>query len=140
MSDRTRVKSDTKHSEIVMRALADTSGMSTPQKANYWLESLMKKHHRGPHDTWTAARDRAAKAAGIELTMAKRIWQRWQDMRDVGGETVIKLMTAYEALCQANDEAAERYKAERHELRKSPSNETSQEPHQSGHSIGAAHH
>ncbi|MDQ0996907.1 hypothetical protein QFZ34_002089 [Phyllobacterium ifriqiyense] len=117
MSDTSRVESDTKHGENVMRALADTQGMPTPQKANYWLEKLAQAHYRGRHDTWTAARDRAAKKAGVEPTMAQRIWQRWQTMNDVGGETVIKLMLAYEEMIQRNDAAAEGYKAERLTIR-----------------------
>lgn len=118
MSDTRRVEIDTKHGENVMRALADTQGMNTPEKAAFWLEGLMKSLHRGPHDTWTAARERAARAAGIERTMAKRIWQRWQTMNDVGGETVIKLMLAYEEMIQRNDAAAAADRAQRFENRK----------------------
>lgn len=119
MSDTRRVKSDPTRGELVMRALADTQGMPVPQKANYWLETITKAHHKGRHDTWTAARDRAAKKAGVELPMAERIWKRWKSMNDIGGETVIKLMLAYEEMVQRNNEAADGYMAERHELRKS---------------------
>ncbi len=102
-----------------MRALADTQGMPIPQKANYWLEQLTAARYRGRHDTWTAARERAAKAAGIDLSMSKRIWQRWQTMNDVGGETVIRLMLAYEELCERNHAVADSYKAEIRNIHKS---------------------
>lgn len=86
MRDTKRVEFDTKHiGARVMRALADTAGMTTPERAAFWLEKLAADKHKGRHDTWTAARERAAKSAGVELTIAKRIWQRWQFMNDVAG-------------------------------------------------------
>jgi len=100
-----------------MRALADTRGMPVPQKANHWLEKITEANYRGRHDTWTAARDRAASKAGVELPMAERIWKRWKTMNDVGGETVIKLMLAYEEMIQRNEAAADGYKTERLEIR-----------------------
>lgn len=135
MSDTGHVKSDTKRGEIVMRALTDTQGMNTPQKANHWLEALAKAAYRGRHDTWTAARDRAATKAGIQLTTAQRIWQRWQTMNDVGGDTVIKLMLAYEALCQITDTAADAKRDQRLALR--VNDETDQEPASAGMGDGA---
>lgn len=137
MSDTRRVESDTKRGELVMRALADTQGMPTPQKANYWLERLAAAHYRGRHDTWTAARERAARKAGVELTMAQRIWQRWQTMNDVGGETVIKLMLAYEDLCQRTETAADVKDAQRLTLLR-VNNETHQSLASAGYSDGAS--
>ena len=137
MSDTRRVKSDPRWGEIVMRALVDTQGMPVPQKANHWLESLAQAAYRGRHDTWTAARDRAAKKAGVELPMAERIWKRWKTMNDVGGETVLKLMLAYEDLCRRNEEAAAADRAERLELRKS--NEVDRKPAPAGMGADSAH-
>ncbi len=125
MSDTRRVVFDTKHvnsnttkrSVSVMHALADTQGMATNERAAFWLERLMDESHRGPTDTWTAARDRVAKEAGIELSMAKRIWQRWRTMTDVSGDTLLKLMLAYNEMCQRNNAAADEYRAERLTLR-----------------------
>lgn len=118
MSDIRRVEIDTKHDRSsVMRALSDTEGMSTPEKAEFWLHGLAWTKHRGRHDTWSAARDRAAKDAGIERTIAKRIWQRWEDMKDVGGSALLGLMLAYEDACQRNDDAIEAYRAERLKLK-----------------------
>lgn len=72
-------------------------------KSRRMLEALVIAHHRGPTDTWTAARDRAAKAAGIERTYATRLWSRWQEMKDVSGEVLIRLSAAYVALCEASE-------------------------------------
>ena len=125
MSDTRRVVFDTKHvnsnttkrSVSVMHALADTQGMATNERAAFWLERLMDESHRGPTDTWTAARDRVAAKAGIEPSMAKRIWQRWRTMTDVSGDTLLKLMLAYDDRSQRNYAAADDYRAERLTLR-----------------------
>lgn len=100
-----------------MRALADTEGMTTPERAEFWLQGLAWAKHRGRHDTWTAARDRAAKDAGVTASIAKRIWQRWQEMNDVGGDALLRLMLAYEEACQRNEEAVAAYRAERLKLK-----------------------
>lgn len=138
MSDTRRVEFDTKRvtdatnkgSGLVMRALLDTQGMPTNERASFLLGRLMQANHRGPTDTWSAARDRTARKVGLDPSMAKRIWQRWRTMTDVSGDALIKLMLAYDAMCQRNEEAADAYKVERLNIR--ASNETSSEPVQTG--------
>lgn len=118
MSDTRCAENDTNSDESsVMRALADTEGMTTPERAEFWLQGLAWAKHRGRHDTWTAARDRAAKDAGVTASIAKRIWQRWQEMNDVGGDALLRLMLAYEDACQRNEEAVAAYRAERLKLK-----------------------
>lgn len=118
MSDTRCVKNDTRDDGFsVMRALTDTEGMTTPARAEFWLQGLAWTKHRGRHDTWSAARDRAAREAGVAASIAKRIWQRWQEMNDVGGDALLRLMLAYEAACQRNEEAVEAYQAERLKLK-----------------------
>ncbi len=118
MRDTKDVKFDTKYDgSSVMRALADTNGMTVPERAEFWLAGIAFEKHGGRHDTWTAARDRAAHDAKVPLTIAKRIWQRWQDMNDVGGDALLKLMLAYEAMCERNEEAAAAYRKKRLSLR-----------------------
>lgn len=117
MSDTRGVENDTKGGELVMRALADTEGMSVPERAEFWLQGLAWAKHRGRHDTWTAARERAAKEAGIAVSIAKRIWQRFEAMNDVGGEAMLNLMLAYERACQNNEDAIAAYRAERLNLK-----------------------
>lgn len=115
MSDARNVESDTR---IVSRALVDTAGMSNPERALYWLEKLTKAEHRGRHDTLSAARDRVAEKTGAPITQTKRLWDRWQTMKDVAGSVMIPLMLAYEELVSANEAAAREYRAERQELQK----------------------
>lgn len=86
------------------------------ESADY-LNALAKAQHRGRGDTWSAARDRAAKVAGIDTSYAKRIWDRWQTMNDVSGEAYRRLRSAYEQICEANEKAADRHDAERLAMR-----------------------
>lgn len=111
MSDTMGVKFDT--SRFLTKALEATEGMDAPEQASFLLEHLTVSCHRGPHDTWTAARERAAKLAGIPPSMAKRIWQRWQTMNDVSGRILVKLIKAYDEICEHNEAAAEANRAER---------------------------
>lgn len=106
--------------------------MSTAvQQSAEYLVALARLYHRGHGDTWSAARDRAAKAAGVEPSYAKRIWDRWRTMRDVSGEAYIKLRKAYEELCERNDAAARAYRAERMRLQ-AERHEIDKEPTSSG--------
>lgn len=111
MSDKRCVETDTKRGGGVMSTAV--------QESVVFLNALAKAHHRGRGDTWGAARDRAAKSAGVEPSYAKRIWDRWQTMNDVSGEAYRRLRTAYERACEANEEAADRNDAERLAMRKS---------------------
>jgi len=128
MSDTRRVRSDTRVAEMSMQALADTEGMTAPERAEFWLQGLAWAKHRGRYDTWTAARDNAAKEAKLPLSVAKRIWQRWQNMNDVSGEALLKLMLAYEEMCVRNEEAAAAYRAERLSIRRNNHEEAGQKP------------
>lgn len=97
-----------------MRALADTMGMSEPQKAKFWLGRLAHDAHRGPGvDTWTSARDRVAKDLDIPRSMAERIWVRWRDMKDVSGVALMRLMLAYDRMCLAAETKAAGMRGER---------------------------
>lgn len=114
MSDRRNVETDKRH---VARALADTAGMSNPERTLFWLEKLTMAEHRGRHDTLSAARDRVAEKVGAPLSQTKRLWDRWQTMKDVAGSVMIPLMLAYEEMVQRNEAAARAYRVERHELK-----------------------
>jgi hypothetical protein len=87
------------------------------QTAYERLEALMKLHHRGPRDTWGAARDRAAKSAGIEPTYAKRLWNRWQTMKDVSGGVFLALQEAYDKQCIHNEAMTALHRQRAEEIR-----------------------
>lgn len=82
-----------------------------------YLNALTKTEYRGRGDTATAARDRAAKKAGVSPAQAERVWKRWQSMKTVNGDVYRLLRNAYERICEANEQAADRYAAERAALR-----------------------
>lgn len=109
MSDSRRVVRDIKRGTKTM-----TTAVS---RAGFYLNELTKQQHRGRGDTWTAARDRAAKLAGIERSYAKRIWDRIETMKDVSGEALWRLHDAYEASCKNHEDKAAEYRAERMEIR-----------------------
>jgi len=126
MSDNRRVADDNKRG---------TENMTTAvHRAGFYLNELTKQQHRGRGDTWTAARDRAAKKAGIPQSYAKRIWDRIDTMTDVSGEALYRLYNAYQASCEHHETMAAEYRAEREAIR----NEMDHRKARSGFSEGAA--
>lgn len=109
MCDRRRVRSDLIRGKFMS---------SAANEAFAFLNALTQKSFRGWGDTVTAARDRAAKQAGVSPAQAERVWKRWQSMKTVNGDVYRSLRNAYEAACLANEEAADRYEAERLSMRK----------------------
>lgn len=108
MCDLKRVKSDPIRGKFMSTAA---------NEAFAFLNALTQRSYRGWGDTVTAARDRAAKNAGVSPAQAERVWKRWQSMKTVNGDVYRALRNAYEAACLANEEAADRYAAERQALR-----------------------
>ena len=81
-----------------------------------FLNAGIRKHYRGWGDTATAARDRAARDAGITSAQAERVWKRWQTMGSVDGDVYRALRNKYAALCERNEQAADASRAERKSL------------------------
>jgi hypothetical protein len=77
------------------------------QEAFDYLNALQKMEYRGWGDTATAARDRAARKAGVTPAQAERVWKRWQSMKTVNGDVYRALRNRYEALCQRIENAAD---------------------------------
>lgn len=99
MSDTRRVKSDPKRGVSVM-SMAATEAFD-------FLNALTKRNYRGWGDTPTAARDRAAKEAGITPAQAERVWKRWKRMTSVDGDVYRALRNTYETLCEKTEAAAD---------------------------------
>jgi hypothetical protein len=102
MCDRRRVRSDLFRGKFMSAAA---------NEAFAFLNALTQKSFRGWGDTVTAARDRAAKQAGVSPAQAERVWKRWQSMKTVNGDVYRALRNAYEAACLANETAAARDEA-----------------------------
>lgn len=105
MSDTRRVKSDPMQGENVMSTAA--------VEAFQYLNAGTIKHYRGAGDTPTAARERAAREAGITPAQAERVWKRWRRMTSVDGDVYRLLRNKYEGLCQAVENQADALEARR---------------------------
>ena len=119
MSDTRRVISD------LFRVISDPAGanpkkgkrMSTAvQNAFEYLNALQQHEYRGWGDTTTAARDRAARKAGITPAQAERVWKRWQTMKSINADIYLALRNAYEATCLKIENAADAIEREAQEI------------------------
>ena len=128
MGDTRRVKSDLKRGLSAMSTAA--------MEAFGFLNRLTQREYRGWGDTATAARDRAAREAGITPAQAERVWKRWQRMASIDGDVYRALRNKYEESCEANEKAAAASRAERLQLRNS--NAVDQEPGKPGSRSGPA--
>jgi hypothetical protein len=81
-----------------------------------FLNAGTQKHYRGFGDTASAARDRAAREAGITPSQAERLWKRWRTMASVDGDVYRALRNRYEYLCSRIENAAEAMELERREI------------------------
>jgi hypothetical protein len=100
MSDPKQGKSDLKRDEKMSTSAA-------AHEAFQYLNALQKTEYRGWGDTATAARDRAARKAGVSPAQAERVWKRWQSMKTVNGDVYRALRNRYEAMCQRIENAAD---------------------------------
>lgn len=99
MSDTKRVSSDPKQGR-------DTMSIAVGEAFEY-LNAGTRKQYRGAGDTASAARDRAAREAGISPAQAERLWKRWRTMASVDGDVYRALRNKYERLCERVENAAE---------------------------------
>jgi hypothetical protein len=90
------------------------------------LNAGTRKHYRGAGDSPTAARDRAAREAGITPAQAERVWKRWRTMASVDGDVYRALRNKYGHLCAWIENAAEAMEREQREIEES--NEADQSP------------
>lgn len=109
MSDRRRVKSDPNGGELMSASIA-------AREAFALLNAGTRKHYRGRGDTATAARDRAAREAGITPAQAERVWKRWQEMKAVNGDVYRSLRNTYGHLCSWIEGTADKLEQQRREI------------------------
>lgn len=110
MGDTRRVKSDP------VQGNSDMSSSIAATEAFEYLNAGVRKHYRGAGDTPTAARDRAAREAGISTAQAERVWKRWRNMASVDGDVYRALRNSYEHLCSRIENAADAIEAKRREI------------------------
>jgi hypothetical protein len=76
------------------------------------LNAATKKEFRGWGDTKSAARDRAARKAGVTRAQAERLWKNWQTMKTVNGDVYRALRNSYSHLCEWAETHADRLERE----------------------------
>ena len=89
-------------------------------EAKGWYDDLMSREFRGRGDREKSARGRVADNIGVPEKWLVDLQYKSEGKKDVRGALYRALMLGiqkYDALCQANEDAADRYKAERPKLR-----------------------
>lgn len=86
-------------------------------EAKSWAEELMDSEFRGRGDREKSARYRLSKKTGVPESYLFRLQYKTAEMKDVAGSVYRALMIAYDAACRANEEAADKYRAQRLGLR-----------------------
>ena len=86
------------------------------QEAFGLLNAATKQEFRGWGDTKTAARDRAARRAGVTRAQAERLWKNWQTMKTVNGDVYRALRNSYSHLCEWVETNADRLEREANEI------------------------
>lgn len=76
------------------------------EEAFKFLNAGTRIEWRAYGDTNTAARDRAARKAGVTPAQAERLWKNWRTMKFPNGDVYRNLRNAYEHLCRAIEDKA----------------------------------
>ena len=95
----------------------ETMGTSVAAKEAFdMLNAATQKEWRGWGDTRTAARDRAAKKAGLTPAQGERLWKNWQTVKFPNGDVYRLLRNKYGHLCAWVENAADAMEAQRREI------------------------
>jgi hypothetical protein len=105
MSEPRRGESDPEQGENVMSIAA--------HEAFELLNAGTRQEYRGWGDTRTAARDRAAKKAGVTPAQAERLWKHWRSMKYPNGDVYRGLRNTYGHLCSWVEGKADRLEERR---------------------------
>jgi hypothetical protein len=115
MSEPKRGESAPKRGESMSTSVA-------AQEAFELLNAGTRKEYRGWGDTRTAARDRAARKAGVTPAQAERVWKHWHTMKSVNGDVYRALRNAYGSLCTLVETKADAMEREAHEIEETHAN------------------
>lgn len=80
------------------------------------LNAATRNEYRGWGDTQTAARDRAARRAGVTPAQAERLWKHWKTMKSINGDVYRGLRNTYGHLCSWIENAAAAMEREAQEI------------------------
>lgn len=90
---------------------------SALSEAVMWSEAIMDAEYRGRGDREKSVRFRVARRTGVPESYLKRLKYKSHEMKDVAGSVYRALKIAYDDLCQANEDAADRMRNERLSMR-----------------------
>jgi len=118
-----------KKSEAEMTSIARQEAIASIalQEAINWTDKLMDLEFRGRGDKEYLIRHRLSQNSGVPESYLYRLQYKSRGMKDVAGEYYRRLKLYYEQACETNEDAADRYKAERLKL-KAHHEETDQKP------------
>jgi hypothetical protein len=109
--------SDTKTVRIRTESRVNSMSTSACAAESFQLLNAGAKHvWRGQGDTWTAARDRAAREAGVTPSQAERLQKNWRNMRFPNGDVYRLLRNKYGHLCSWIENTAEAIEREAQEI------------------------
>lgn len=121
MSEPRRCESVPKRGEFMSTSIA-------AKEAFDLLNAATVKEYRGWGDTRTAARDRAAREAGVTPAQAERLWKNWQTMKFPNGDVYRLLRNRYGHLCSWIENAADALERKRHEIEEANAVDQSHSP------------
>ena len=96
------------------------------QEAISWNDKLMDLEFKGRGDKDYLIRHRLSQNSGVPESYLYRLQHKSNGMKDVAGEYYRRLKLYYEHVCEINEQAADRYRAER--LGTTQNEKTDQEP------------
>lgn len=109
MCDRRRCESAPNEGEFMSESAA-------AHEAFEMLNAATRQEYRGWGDTQTAARDRAARKAGVTPAQAERLWKHWRSMKSMNADVYRGLRNTYGHMCSIIENAADAVEAKRHEI------------------------
>lgn len=87
------------------------------QEAISWTDKLMDIKFQGRGDKEYLIRHRISDESGVPERYLYRLQYQAKEMKDIAGEYYRRLKLYYDSVCEANEEAADRLKAQRLELK-----------------------
>lgn len=82
-------------------------------EAKSWAQRLLDREWQGRGDKEYLARYRLSVRTGVSESYLYRLQYKTREMKDVAGSVYRALKLEYDRVCQHNEEAADRYRAER---------------------------
>ena len=94
----------------------EMSNSVAAEEAFNLLNAATRNEYRGWGDTQTAARDRAARKAGVTPAQAERLWKHWRSMKSMNADVYRGLRNTYGHLCSWIENAAAAVEREAQEI------------------------